>query len=200
MTALALLRHLSLAEGARLAAVRSGRAGVERHRDGCSRLLDAAVAAVGAGLAPVDDETAARLLVGLRDLVVRDLAAVYAGTEQASAAEDLCRDLAERAPQEYAAAPACLLGLYAWYRGDTPAAREGLERSLAAAPDYRFAHLLILALAARIPVDSWHSLMLGRTLEQRRADIRAAGASSSRSRRTPPAPAGSPRAGRRRAG
>lgn len=187
MTHSELLRHLSLAQGARLTAARSGRAAVERHRDGCSRLLDATVAAVGAGLAPVDDETAARLLVALRDLVVRDLAALLAETDQAAAAEELCRDLAARAPQEYLAAPACLLGLYAWYRGDDAAARTGLEAALEATPDYRFAHLLLLALSARVPVQTWRGLMLGRTVEQRRADIRAAGHRTSPAARRDPA-------------
>lgn len=200
MTHPELLQHLSLAEGAKLAAARGGRPGLERHRDGCCRLLDAAVAAVGAGLVPVDDETAAGLLVALRDLVVRDLAALIAETDQAAAAEELCRDLAGRAPEEYLAAPACLLGLYGWYRGDGAAARHGLEAALAAEPDYRFAHLLLLALSAHIPVETWRGLMTGRTIEQRRADIRAAGhGTSAAARRDRTSQVRAPRV-RRRAG
>jgi hypothetical protein len=66
----------------------------------------------------------------------------------AAAAEALWTECTRRAPWMLAAAPATLLAVSAWLRGDGAMAAVALDRALGSDEDYQLAHLLRSALAA----------------------------------------------------
>jgi hypothetical protein len=94
------------------------------------------------------DREVARLVCGLRDHVVRDRALELALGREASAAEQLWTEVTRRAPAPLDAAPATLLAVSAWLRGDGAMADVALSRALASDPGYALARLLAQALAA----------------------------------------------------
>jgi hypothetical protein len=94
---------------------------------------------------PTDAEIA-RVLWGLRDGDVRDRALELALGPDAAAAEVLWADCTRRALAPLDAAPATLLAVSAWLRGDGAMANVALSRALAAEPGYRLARLLARAL------------------------------------------------------
>jgi Domain of unknown function (DUF4192) len=96
----------------------------------------------GAGGGPLSDEDVARVVWGLRDGVVRDLALELALGDQPAAAEQLWTECTRRAPAPLDAAPATLLAVCAWLRGDGAMANIALDRALTSAPGYRLAGLL----------------------------------------------------------
>ncbi|MGN6607791.1 MAG: DUF4192 domain-containing protein, partial [Jatrophihabitans sp.] len=94
---------------------------------------------------PPDDDTAARLLVGLRSFAVRD--AVWLAVDDATL--DGCQlwlDLARRAPAPYDAAPWFLLAWASWRAGRSVLARDAVERALGSDPGYSAADLLLAAI------------------------------------------------------
>ena len=93
------------------------------------------------------DREVARVVWGLRDRDVRDRALERARGADASAAEVLWTDCTRRAPAPLDAAPATLLAVSAWLRGDGAMANVALERALAGEPGYALAGLLTQALA-----------------------------------------------------
>jgi hypothetical protein len=103
-----------------------------------------------AGPALTDRETA-RVLCGLRDRDVRDRALQLATGAEAPAAEILWTECTRRAPAPLAAAPATLLAVSAWLRGDGAMANVALTHALAAEPGYALARLLAQALAGCLP-------------------------------------------------
>jgi hypothetical protein len=108
---------------------------------------------VGASLrTPLPDEDVARIVWGLRDGAVRDLALELslgrADPELPAAAEQLWTECTRRAPAPLDAAPATLLAVSAWLRGDGAMANIALDRALASAPGYGLAGLLREALSA----------------------------------------------------
>ena len=103
---------------------------------------------VGAGLS---DREVARLAWGLRDVDLRDRALTLALGRSATAAEAVWAELTRRAPGSLAAAPATLLAVTAWVRGNGSLANVALERALASEPTYTFAVLLRAALDACLP-------------------------------------------------
>jgi hypothetical protein len=113
-------------------------------------------AAVHAGLAhcragtALSDAAVARILWGLRDTGVRDRALQLA-LDDDSAVDSLWTECVRRAPRRFVPAPATLLAVGAWLRGDGAMAAVALERALAADGRYRFALLLSQALAACLP-------------------------------------------------
>ncbi|SFF76021.1 DUF4192 domain-containing protein [Blastococcus tunisiensis] len=93
------------------------------------------------------DVELARLLWGLRDVAVRDRALELALGEDAAAAEQLWTECTRRAPAPLDAAPATLLAVSTWLRGDGAMAGIALARALDGAPDYALARLLAQGLS-----------------------------------------------------
>lgn len=98
--------------------------------------------------ARLSDREVARLLWGLRDRAVRDRALQLALGAEAPAAEHLWTECTRRAPAPLDAAPATLLAVSAWLRGDGAMADVALTRALAGSPGYALARLLAQALDA----------------------------------------------------
>ena len=96
----------------------------------------------------VTDAEVARVVWGLRDGEVRDLAMELALGAEPAAAEQLWTECTRRAPAPLDAAPATLLAICAWLRGDGAMANVALGRALDSQPGYGLARLLADALAA----------------------------------------------------
>jgi Domain of unknown function (DUF4192) len=111
--------------------------------------LSAAVARCGPGgpQPALSDAEIARLVWGLRDIDVRDRALEIALGPDAAAAEVLWTECTRRAPAPLDAAPATLLAVSAWLRGDGAMANIALDRALRSQPRYVLAALLAEALA-----------------------------------------------------
>jgi hypothetical protein len=123
------------------------REGRDAAADEYTAWVDAAVARCGAGARP-DDEELARVAWGLRDVRVRDLALGFALGAHARAAESLWTECTRRLPEPLDAAPATLLAVSVWLRGDGAMARIALDRALDSEPDYALADLLARGLDA----------------------------------------------------
>jgi hypothetical protein len=104
-----------------------------------------------AAQALLTDQEVARLVWGLRDRAVRDRALELALGSDAAAAEQLWTECTLRAPGPLDAAPATLLAVSTWLRGDGAMADVALGRALASDPGYTLARLLAQALAACLP-------------------------------------------------
>jgi len=98
--------------------------------------------------APLTDDETARILWCLRDVLVRDRALQFALGPDAAAAETLWTECTRRALPPLDAAPATLLAVSAWLRGDGAMANVALTRALDGDPRYRLARLLAQGLAA----------------------------------------------------
>ena len=94
------------------------------------------------------DPDVARVVWGLRDVRVRDRALAFALGPDAAAAERLWTECTRRAPAPLDAAPATLLAVCAWVRGDGAMAGIALDRALDSEPDYALARLLTQGLDA----------------------------------------------------
>jgi hypothetical protein len=123
--------------------------------------VEAGLAHARAGVALLD-AALARLLWGLRDVAVRDRALRLALDEDA-AVEALWTDCVRRAPRRYVPAPATLLAVGAWLRGDGAMAGVALERALAADRTYRLADLMRKALSACVPPEQLRAIVVGVT-------------------------------------
>jgi hypothetical protein len=108
---------------------------------------------------PLSDEEIARVVCGLRDAEVRDRALELALGADAPAAEQLWTECTRRAPAPLDAAPATLLAVSAWLRGDGAMANVALGRALDAEPGYGLAMLLSEALAACLPPEELRHLL-----------------------------------------
>lgn len=100
---------------------------------------------------PWPDDELAEVLWALRDVQVRDWALQLALGEERVAAESLWTECTRRAPSPLDAAPATLLAVCAWLRGDGAMANIALDRALDGDPGYSLARLLAQALAACVP-------------------------------------------------
>jgi hypothetical protein len=108
----------------------------------------------GAPRQALTDEDVARVVWGLRDRDVRDRALGLATGTEAPAAEILWTECTRRAPVPLDVAPATLLAVSAWLRGDGAMANVALARALAGEPTYALARLLSQALAGCVrPAD-----------------------------------------------
>jgi hypothetical protein len=109
----------------------------------------AAAHRVGPGsVGTLPDRDVARVAWGLRDLEVRDRAMGLALEESAAGAEVLWTEVTRRVPPPLDAAPATLLAVTTWVRGDGAMANVALDRALASDPDHSLAQLLRTALDA----------------------------------------------------
>jgi hypothetical protein len=97
------------------------------------------------------DREVAGVLWALADVRVRDRALTLALGDDAAAAELLWTECTRRAPAPLDAAPATLLAVSAWLRGDGAMANVALERALDSRPTYTLARLLADGLAACLP-------------------------------------------------
>lgn len=107
----------------------------------------------------VSDRDVARIAWGLRDVDVRDRALQLALGDDAAAAEQLWTECTRRAPSPLDAAPATLLAVSAWLRGDGAMANVALERAVRAEPGYRLALLLLQALEECLPPAALRELL-----------------------------------------
>jgi hypothetical protein len=101
--------------------------------------------------ARLSDDEVARLLWGLCDVSVRDRAFRPALGPDAAAAERLWTECTRRGAPPFTAAPATLLAVSAWLRGDGALAGIALERALGDDPEYGLAQQLAGALSAGVP-------------------------------------------------
>ena len=97
------------------------------------------------------DREVAGVLWAVADIRVRDRALTLALGDDAAAAELLWTACTRRAPAPLDAAPATLLAVSAWLRGDGAMANVALERALDSRPTYTLARLLADGLAACLP-------------------------------------------------
>jgi Domain of unknown function (DUF4192) len=97
------------------------------------------------------DAVVARVVWGLCDVAVRDRALVLATGPDADVAEALWAECTRRAPAPLDAAPATLLAVHAWLRGDGAMAGIALDRALASEPGYALAELLAEGLKVCLP-------------------------------------------------
>jgi hypothetical protein len=112
----------------------------------------AAVDRLGMRGAPrLTDADIARVVWGLCDTAVRDRALVLSTGPDADAAELLWTECTRRAPAPLDVAPATLLAVHAWLRGDGAMAGIALDRALASDPGYPLAGLLAEGLQAFLP-------------------------------------------------
>jgi hypothetical protein len=98
-------------------------------------------AAVDSGQ-PLSDDEAARLVLGLDDIVVRDACCEWATTERSGPARRLWTQLARRAVPPWGTVPLSLVGWFAYLDGDATLASIAVARCLRADPSYRLALLL----------------------------------------------------------
>ncbi len=117
----------------------------------------------GAPRRALTDREVARVVWGLRDRDVRDRALGLAIGADAPAAEVLWTECTRRAPAPLDAAPATLLAVSAWLRGDGALANVALARALDVEPAYALARLLAQALARCVPPAELRA-MIGTTL------------------------------------
>ena len=130
-------------------AARTAQLGWDVVRDEAWAAVLAAVGRTAPGsVRPLPDRQVARLAWAVRDIDVRDRALTLALGRSAAAAEVLWTELTRRSPAPLDAAPATLLAVTAWVRGDGALANVALERALSSEPSYTFAGLLRTALDA----------------------------------------------------
>lgn len=110
---------------------------------------------------PLGDLEVARVAWGLRDVRVRDRALGLALGASAAAAEQLWTECTRRAPVPLDAAPATLLAVCAWLRGDGAMARIALDRALDSQPDYALAELLTQGLDAGLSPADLRAMVAG---------------------------------------
>ena len=101
--------------------------------------------------AALPDAVVAAVVWALTDLGLRDRALGLALGADAVAAETLWTECTRRAPAPLDAAPATLLAVSAWLRGDGAMANIAVHRALTSRPGYRLAELVADGLAAGIP-------------------------------------------------
>jgi hypothetical protein len=114
------------------------------------------------------DEEVARVAWGLRDRDVRDRALELAVGDDAPAAEILWTECTRRTPAPLDAAPATMLAVSAWLRGDGAMANVALARALASDPAYALARLLAQALAQCVPPSDLRTIIAGTLPRDRR--------------------------------
>jgi hypothetical protein len=137
------------------------RGGRDHAADRYAAWVDAAVAACATpGRRPADEEVA-RVAWGLRDVRVRDRALGFALGPRAGAAEVLWTECTRRLPPPLDAAPATLLAVSAWLRGDGAMTRIALDRALDSQPGYALADLLSRGLEAGLGPSDLRTMVAG---------------------------------------
>ena len=102
-----------------------------------------------------DDADLARLLVGMRNSLVRDAAWMVMTPDTAREHVGLWTAVVRRSPLEVLAAPAALLGFAAWLSGQGALAWCAIDRCRESDPDYGLAGLLAELLAHAVPPSAW---------------------------------------------
>ncbi|WP_344098440.1 DUF4192 domain-containing protein [Nocardiopsis tropica] len=115
----------------------------------------AAVRAEHAGRAVTDPDGLARLGVHLTGTGVRDEVWARITAEAAPVHQALWSRATRCLPSELRAAPASLLAVAAWQRGDEALAAAALDVALTTDPGYSMAVLMSRALAWGLPVERW---------------------------------------------
>jgi hypothetical protein len=121
---------------------------VDGFRDETIRLLKRIAAGWVGPDAAVDDDTAARLIVGLQDLLARDAVIAFHATsydrhpERSGRLLEVLHELTRRAVPPYGAHVAIALGMIAYQRGEGALAAVAAERALLDRPEVSGAHLL----------------------------------------------------------
>lgn len=100
----------------------------------------------GTGAERLPDDVVGQVLWGLFHPGVRDIGVELTLGPDAHAAEALWVECTRRAPSPFDAAPATLLAISAWLRGDGAMANIALERALDSDPGYGLAQMLQAAL------------------------------------------------------
>lgn len=111
---------------------------------------------VAAGSVPGDAD-AARLLLGLLDVPVRDAAWSLMTRESSREHVAFWTDLVRRSPGHLLAPPAALLGFAAWLAGQGALAWCAVDRCAEADPGYRLAGYVAQALTHALPPEVWES-------------------------------------------
>lgn len=107
--------------------------------------IDLLSAAVDGG-APLSDDEAARLIVGLQDIEVRDDCCAWATTERSDPARRLWTQLARRGVPPWGTVPLFLVAWFSYLAGDAALAAIAVQRCLRGDPTHRMALLLQEAL------------------------------------------------------
>lgn len=124
----------------------------EAYRARIEEFIDRRVRALAGGAAgSLTHRDAARVSVTLVDRQIRDRVAGHCLEASAAAAESLWIDLLGRLPPPLDAAPATLLALSAWARGDGAMANVALDRALDSDPGYSLAQLVRTGLDHALP-------------------------------------------------
>lgn len=124
----------------------------ETYREAIGNAIDRRVRALAAGTArPLRHRDVARIAVALIDRQLRDRVAGHCLQDTASAAESLWIDLLRRLPAPLDAAPATMLAMSSWARGDGALANVALDRALDSDPGYSLAQLVRTALDHALP-------------------------------------------------
>ena len=103
---------------------------------------------------PCRSAEAARTLLALVDLSVRDAMIASVPIRENTMVLEFWRDLTQCAPEGFVAAPATLYALCAFAVGDGARANVGVERALADRPGYRMAELLDAAISGGMKPDT----------------------------------------------
>jgi hypothetical protein len=104
---------------------------------------------------PLPDADAARLLVDLVDLRLRDIGWAQVTRENARDHVAVWTDLVRRSPCDLLPAPAALLGFAAWLSGHGALAWCAVDVCQAADPDYGLADIVAQLLAHAVPPTDW---------------------------------------------
>jgi len=124
----------------------------EAYRERIELVIDRRIRSLAAGHAgTLTHRDVARISVALIDRQLRDRVAGHCLTDSAAAAESLWIDLVRRLPSPLDAAPATLLALSSWARGDGAMANVALERALDSDRHYSLAQLVRTALDHALP-------------------------------------------------
>jgi hypothetical protein len=115
---------------------------------------EAQLAAVAARPEPCPPDVAARLLLSLTDVTVRDALMATITRHQVRTGMIFWRDLTQCAPEGLAAPPATMYALCAYAVGDGARANVGIDRALADRPGYRMAELLDAGVSGGLPPDA----------------------------------------------
>lgn len=108
-----------------------------------------------------DDEALARVAWAVGDTELRGRALTLGLGEDAAAAETLWTEVLRRVPAPLDVAPATLLAVTAWSRGDGTTASIALDRALDGQPGHPFALTLRAALAAALPPHDLRRFLAG---------------------------------------
>jgi hypothetical protein len=115
------------------------------------RLIRAAIEAIEAGQAHLDDEQIAQLAIALTDVTIRDICLGTSLGPYAPFAEQLWLQLTKSVPPPHRAEPATLLAVATYLRGDGVMSGIALDNAEAAQPDHLLAGILRQGMSFGLP-------------------------------------------------